>query len=102
MFLSMFHGAKDDYIQVVVHHEQYEEKMRAMGWVESVDDLGEDSAVDPLKIDHHSTVSGFLDKDAVESYIKEHFGVDIDKRGSLETVKEKALAVINESGRSDS
>lgn len=52
--------------------------------------------------DHEAKIASLNDKDEVESYIKEHFGVDIDKRGSLETVKEKALAVINESGRSDS
>lgn len=52
--------------------------------------------------DHSLKVMEFLDKDAIESYIKENFGVDVDKRGSLETVKDKALAVINESGRSGS
>lgn len=56
----------------------------------------------PSVDDHQLKVMEFLDKDAIESYIKENFGVDIDKRGSLETVKDKALAVINESGRSDS
>jgi len=58
--------------------------------------------VTPVDVDEHSLkVMALDDKDAVESYIKEHFGAELDKRGSLETVKDKALAVINESGRTD-
>lgn len=52
--------------------------------------------------DHQSKIESMKDKDEVESYIKDNFGVELDKRGTLETVKEKALAVINESGRADS
>lgn len=40
-------------------------------------------------------INAMQSKDEVEALIKEKFQIDIDKRGSLETVKEKALAIIN-------
>ena len=40
-------------------------------------------------------LSGFTTKDEVEAYVLEKTGVDIDKRGSLDTVKDKARAVLN-------
>ena len=40
-------------------------------------------------------LSIFTTKDEVEAYVLEKTGVDIDKRGSLDTVKDKARAVLN-------
>jgi hypothetical protein len=40
-------------------------------------------------------LSMFTTKDEVEAYILKKTGVDIDKRGSLDTVKDKARAVLN-------
>jgi len=33
MVISMFAGAKDDYVQVVVLQPRYHERLEAMGWV---------------------------------------------------------------------
>lgn len=99
MHISMFYGLPDDYIQIVCHQERYQDKLRAMGFRDTPDELTGNDANTPEG--HELHIMGLTDKDAVESYIKECFGVDLDKRGSLETVKDKALAVINESGRSD-
>lgn len=43
-------------------------------------------------------LSVFATKDEIEAYVLEKTGVDIDKRGSLDTVKEKARAVLNGNG----
>lgn len=91
----MFHGSPDNYVQIVCLQDRYHERLFNMGWRKTPEEL-EVKAPDP---EEH--IIGLADKDAVESYVKENFGVDIDKRGSLETVKDKALAVINESGRAD-
>lgn len=40
-------------------------------------------------------------KEDIEKLIKDLYGVDLDKRLSLDNLKEKALAVINESKRVD-
>ena len=40
-------------------------------------------------------LSVFTTKDEIEAYVLEKTGVDIDKRGSLDTVKDKARAVLN-------
>lgn len=102
MHVSMFYGTPDDYVQVVCHQERYHDRMIAMGWRKTPEELKPAKKEDVKKPEGHELhIIGLADKDAVESYVKEHFGVDIDKRGSLETVKDKALAVINESGRSD-
>lgn len=98
MHISMFHGSPDDYIQIVCHQERYQERLRAMGFRDSPEELAVKA---PEPESHELHIIGLADKDAVESYIKQNFGADIDKRGSLETVKDKALAVVNESGRSD-
>lgn len=98
MAISLFHGSPDDYVQVVCLQDRYHERLLAMGWRKTPEELKADEQ-EPEG--HELHIIGLGDKDAVESYVKEHFGVDIDKRGSLETVKDKALAVINESGRTD-
>lgn len=39
MHISMFYGSPDDYVQVVVHQERYIDKMLAMGWKKSPEEL---------------------------------------------------------------
>ena len=56
------------------------------GWVRA------DKAPKPVTDDE---LSIFTTKDEVEVYVLEKTGVDIDKRGSLDTVKAKARAVLN-------
>lgn len=51
--------------------------------------------------EHELHVMGLLSKDEIEEYVKAYFGVDLDKRGSLETVAEKAIGIINDSRRAD-
>lgn len=58
-------------------------------------------SVEAARKKHMDHVLAAEDKDTVVEYIKETFDEDIDKRGSLDTVKEKAKAVINESERVD-
>lgn len=96
MPISMFIGTKEDYVQVVVLQPRYHEKMEAMGWVKDPELLPENKAPNQ---DHELAVMAMDTKDDVESFIKEHYGVDIDKRGGLDTVKDKAIGVINDSGR---
>jgi len=47
------------------------------------------------------SVSEMTSKNDIEEYVKKKTGIDLDKRGSLETVREKAKAALNESGRAD-
>jgi len=96
MHISMFHGSPEDYIQITCHQERYQDRLRAMGFRDTPEQLGSSETEN-----HELNIIGLDSKDAVESYVKKHFSVEIDKRGSLETVKDKALAVINESGRPD-
>lgn len=44
--------------------------------------------------EHADKIAAFLDKEGLERYVKEHFGADLDKRSNLESMKEKALALI--------
>ena len=39
-----------------------------------------------------------MDKDAVEDFVKTKYNMDIDKRGNIETVRGKAIAIIDEFG----
>lgn len=39
MHVSMFHGTKDDYVQVTCDKELYQSKLEALGFVSSVDEL---------------------------------------------------------------
>lgn len=49
-----------------------------------------------VNIDHAKNIVELKDKDEVEAYVKQHFHKDLDKRGSLENVKEKALILSRE------
>lgn len=94
--ISLFFGKKDDYIQVVVFQERYLERLFGLGWTKLPEDLKDDDApaqptgsADDIEL----KIMGFESKDEVESLIKELFNVDIDKRGSLDHVKDKALQI---------
>ncbi len=64
--------------------------------------LAEDARIEQEKVDHRQKVQAMEDKNEIADYIKENFDTELDKRGSVESVKEKALKVIDESGRTDS
>lgn len=94
--ISLFFGKKDDYIQVMVFQERYLEKLFGMGWAKFPEDLQDDESTaqssfiaDEIEL----KIMGFESKDEVELLIKGLFNTDIDKRGSLDHVKEKALQI---------
>jgi hypothetical protein len=105
MHISYFHGTKGDYVQVVSHKDQ-DKKLKALGFVCSVDDLPdgesdpvekvESQAVEPQQVDVEAAIYGCVDKNEVESLILSTIGVDIDKRGTLDTVKEKAFKALED------
>lgn len=106
MAISMFIGTKTDYVQVVVLQPRYHAMMEAMGWVKHDKDLPDELPKEPEAPicepkSHELAIMSLETKDDVESYVKLHFQVDIDKRGSLDTVKEKAMGVVNESRSAD-
>lgn len=51
----------------------------------------EDKVVDNV---HAAQIMAFDDKDDLEKYVKENLGFDLDKRGNIETIKEKALSLL--------
>lgn len=90
-----------------VKGEESQETLEDMGGVEagrrSDSDVGhepEDKDEDDLDNDV-DTIDSMEDKDSIVKFVEENYGESVDKRGSLETVKEKAKAVINESKRVD-
>lgn len=110
--ICMFYGPKTDFIRVMCgSHDR--KKLMAMGWKDHPDHL-EDEVAEVVEVKPEPVVEIAKDamsdieltnavidadsKDAVENLIKIHRAIDIDKRGKLETVKEKALAVINGNG----
>jgi hypothetical protein len=105
MHISYFHGTRGDYVQVVSHKDQ-DQKLKALGFVRSVDDLhgGESDPVEksesqddePQQVDVETAIHECVDKNEVESLILSTIGVDIDKRGTLDTVKEKAFKALEE------
>lgn len=112
MAISMFYGTKDDYIQVVVLQPRYHEKLQAMGWAKTPEDLAE-KVNEPIAVteageiidkpelsdDVQLQIMAMDTKDEVELLLKEKFNIKLDLRGSLDTVKDKAIGAINESGR---
>lgn len=103
MHKSYFHGSKSDYIQVVSHKDQGQ-KLKALGFVECVDDLAGGSGVhveapqaQPSQINLRDAIAECEDKGELESLIMSVKGVDLDKRKSLENMKADALQVLNES-----
>lgn len=110
MFLFSDNGMQEyegkNYAQVTCS-EHDSEVLENMGFVRSIFDHPKDPDlpnVDPEKGDgvvgsfewHQTHVMSFEDKDDLENYIKEVTGIDIDKRGKLETVKKKALGALEE------
>ncbi len=102
MHISMFYGDPDDFIQVVCLQERYQEKLLALGWKKTPEEL-QAAQEAPAKDEQKESESAFdavnaihlMDsKDDIEAYIKFNYGVDLDKRGSLETIKEKAIEII--------
>ena len=69
--------------------ERYLPEFLADGWLKVTESVDESNA--ELKVTESDS------KDEIEALIKTLFGIDLDKRGSLETIKEKALAIIRES-----
>ena len=63
--------------------ERYLPDFLADGWTKVAADVKEKIALSESK-------------EEVEAIVKENFNVDIDKRGSLETIKEKALSLTGE------
>ena len=59
------------------------------GWAKADESTADDSI--------ESKIAASESKDEIELLIKSKFSVDLDKRGSIETVKEKALAIIRDS-----
>lgn len=49
-----------------------------------------------VNIDHAKNITELETKDDVEAYVKANFNKDLDKRGSLEVIKEKALLISKE------
>lgn len=94
--ISVFRGTKKDYIKVVAHVDKVVPILLKEGWVKEPSELPdcEQNDIELLVIEAET-------KEEIEALLKSRFGVELDKRGSLDTVKEKALAVINESKRVD-
>jgi hypothetical protein len=72
--------------------ERYAGDFLRDGWVK-VDAEPEDHVFDNIE----SKINASESKDEIESIIKYSFGVDLDKRGSIETVREKALSIVTDS-----
>lgn len=95
---GMFYGCQDDYIQVVAKRDDME-KLEALGFVHVLADLPETSVEAPVfptmeQSEDRSVIMAMSDKDDIEKYVLRVTGVDLDKRGSIETIKEKALKVL--------
>lgn len=58
------------------------------GWVET------EPEVDPTLDDIEARIAALESKDDIGNLIKELYGVDVDKRGGIETVREKAIEMI--------
>lgn len=53
----------------------------------------ESDAIYPYN-EHKPIIEAMTEKDDIESYVKKISGIDIDKRGSLDTIKAKGLKAI--------
>lgn len=102
MHKSYFHGTASDYIQVVSHKDQHQ-KLKGLGFVDSVDDLpggsGNQVQTEPAQssqIDIRQAIEECEDKGELESLILSVMDVNLDKRKSLENMKADALQVLDE------
>jgi len=72
--------------------EQYLGSFLSDGWDRVVEPQS-DGQLDDIE----SKISASASKDDIELIIKDALGVDLDKRGGIDTVKEKALSLIRDS-----
>lgn len=101
---SVFINYKGDVLCAMVHSRNLN-KFLEMGYkkthAEAEVSVIENSCGDQKSGENWELIKDLPNKDEVEQFVKDMTGVDIDKRGSLDTVKEKALAVLNESKRAN-
>ena len=98
--ICMFHGPEDDYIQIVAcDHDKT--KLESLGWrALLVDHTRVVETIDVTATGGHKEyLSGMNSKDAIQAYVLSECGAKIDKRGSIEVVREKALKAL-ENGNS--
>lgn len=93
-WFPVWSGTKENPVKVVCNCDGFD-ILSKVGFVKDLLEL------ESAKSDKFDVLDELTSKDEIEVYVKEKTGFDIDKRGSLETVKEKAKAVLNESGRAD-
>lgn len=99
--IQVFLSHEGEVLPAVIHEHNLQ-KFKSLGYKDTFAEASED--LKPKKDDNPDAddeksqlieaVNSLTDKDQIESFIKQHFSVDIDKRGSLETVKEKAISII--------
>lgn len=102
MHKSYFHGTPSDYIQVVSHRDQ-DARLKALGFVECVDDLVDNSGgyveapqAQSSQINLRDAIDECDDKGELEALMISVKGVNLDKRKSLENMKADALQVLDE------
>ncbi len=93
--ISMFHGPADDYIQVVAGEDD-KKKLEGLGWrTLLVDNVRVVETIEvAAKGGHKEYLERMDSKDAIQAYVKSECGVKIDKRGSIEVVRNKALEAL--------
>ena len=71
------------------------------GWKLKLDNIEPEINIEtdvPVELAHariESIINAMTDKDSIEAYVLEAKSIDLDKRGSLDTVKEKAIKALN-------
>jgi hypothetical protein len=99
-YFPVWHGTKSEPVKVVCNGEGWA-ILEKSGFI--LDQLSLPLKREEKAKDETLNLLKSLDsKDDVEALVKEKAGIDIDKRGSLETVKEKAMVALNESKRTNS
>lgn len=89
----------NDHKETILHAEK-------MGWVradqEVVEEVVEQPTIDKDLLDQHITaITNLSDKNDICDYIEKVFATKLDKRGSLETFKNKALDFVSEAFLND-
>lgn len=96
--VTVFRGTKSNFIKVIGHVDTAVPVLLSEGWVKTVAELPDE---EPKHDDLELKIIESESKEDIEQTIKALFNIDLDKRLSLDNLKEKALAVINESKRVD-
>lgn len=65
------------------------------GWLEVGIKTDDSINISEIELKINSTES----KDDIEAIIKDAYNIDIDKRGNLDTVKEKAISIVRAHGQ---